>query len=124
MLIAVLADLVVVLHLAFVLFVVLGGLLALRWRWMPALHLPAAAWGVFVEITGRICPLTPLEQRLRSGVGASAYEGDFVERYLIPIVYPPSLTREVQVALAAFVILVNVAIYTIVWRRRAQLGNS
>jgi hypothetical protein len=118
-----LADFVVVLHLGFVLFVVLGGLLTRRWRWIPWLHLPAAAWGVFVEVTGRICPLTPLEQRLRSGVEASAYEGDFVERYLIPIVYPPSLTREVQVALAAFVILVNVAIYTIVWRRRPQVGN-
>ena len=97
----VLADLVVTLHLAFVLFTVLGGLLALRWRWVPWLHLPASAWGGFVEVTGRVCPLTPLENRLRGAAGGSAYEGDFIEHYLVPIVYPPSLTPQIQLALAA-----------------------
>src|SRR5512135_1510455 len=93
-----LADLVVTLHLAFVVFTALGGLLALRWRWIPWLHLPAAAWGGFVEATGRVCPLTPLENWLRGAAGGPVYAGDFVEHYLLPIVYPPRLTREIQLA--------------------------
>jgi len=115
-----LADLVVTLHLAFVLFTVLGGLLALRWRWIPWLHLPAAAWGGFVELTGRICPLTPLENWLRNAAGGPAYEGDFIEHYLVPIVYPPSLTRDIQLALGGLLLILNGAIYTIVWRRRTR----
>lgn len=115
-----LADLVVVLHLAFVLFVVLGGLLALRWRWVPWLHLPAAAWGGFIEATGRICPLTPLENSLRAAAGGSGYEGDFIQHYLIPIVYPPALTREIQLALGALLLVVNLVIYGAVWRRRTR----
>jgi hypothetical protein len=112
-----LADLVVALHLAFVLFAALGGLLALRWHWVPWLHLPAVAWGGFVEVTGRLCPLTPLENWLRGAAGGSQYEGDFIARYLMPIVYPPSLTREIQLALGALLVVVNVAIYATVWRR-------
>ena len=119
-----LADLVVTLHLAFALFTVLGGLLALRWRWFAWLHLPAATWGGFVEVTGRICPLTPLENWLRSVAGGSTYEGDFIEHYLVPIVYPPSLTREIQLALGALLVVVNSAIYTIVWRRRTRVGGT
>jgi hypothetical protein len=115
-----LADLVVALHLAFVLFTVLGGLLALRWRWIPYLHLPAVAWGGFVEVTGRICPLTPLENSLRAASGDAVYQGDFIAHYLVPIVYPPSLTPEIQLALGALLVAVNVAIYTVVWRRRAR----
>lgn len=113
-----LADFVVTLHLAFVLFTVLGGLLALRWRWIPWLHLPAAAWGGFVEVTGRICPLTPLENWLRSAAGGSRYEGDFIEHYLVPMIYPPTLTRGIQLALGGLLVVVNAAIYTLVWRRR------
>ena len=93
--------------------------LALRWRWMPWLHLPAAAWGGFVELTGRICPLTPLENRLRRAAGNAGYEGDFIEHYLLPIIYPAGLTREIQFALAAVLIVLNAAIYAVVWRRRA-----
>ncbi len=119
-----LADLVVTLHLAFVVFTALGGLLALRWRWVPWVHLPAAAWGGFVEVTGRICPLTPLENRLRNGAGGSIYEGDFVQHYLMPIVYPPSLTREVQFALAAALIVVNIVVYAVVWQRRAKVEGT
>ena len=118
-----LADLVVGTHLTFVLFTVLGGLLALRWRWFPWLHLPAATWGGFVEVTGRICPLTPLEHWLRGAAGGSAYEGDFIEHYLVPIIYPPSLTREIQLALAALLVVANGAIYTTVWRRRTRVGR-
>ncbi len=113
----VLADLVVVTHLAFVLFTVFGGLLALRWRWVPWAHVPAAVWGAFVEITGRICPLTPLENRLRVAGGGAEYAGDFVDRYVMPIVYPPGLTRDVQLALGALVVVINGAIYTWVWLR-------
>lgn len=116
----VLADLVVVLHLAFILFTAFGGLLALRWRWFPWVHLPAAAWGGFVELTGRVCPLTPLENWLRHAAGESTYEGDFIARIVGAIVYPPRLTREFQLALAAVLVVINCVVYLVVWRRRAR----
>lgn len=120
-----LADLVVTLHFLFIVFVALGGLLALRWRWFPWLHLPAAAWGGFVEVSGRICPLTPLENRLRRAAGGSGYESDFIEHYLFPMIYPAGLTREIQMALAAILVVLNVVIYAVVWRsrRQAQLNH-
>ena len=114
------ADLVVVAHLVFILFVVLGGLLALGWRWAPWLHLPAALWGAFIEISGGVCPLTPVERSLREMAGESGYTSGFIDHYLLPIVYPPGLTREVQLALAVFVLAMNVLIYGIVWHRRAR----
>lgn len=115
------ADAVLLLHLAFILLAVLGGALALRWRWAPLVHLPAAAWGLFVEITGRICPLTYLENTLRIKAGLSGYAESFIEHYLLAIIYPAGLTREIQFALAGVVIAVNIAIY--VWllvRKRAS----
>lgn len=112
-----LADLVLVLHLAFILFVVGGGLLALRWRRAPWVHLPLAAWGALVEFTGWICPLTPLEQWLRRAGGATSFEEGFIEHYLLPIVYPAGLTREVQLVLGGAVVVVNVWVYAVVWRR-------
>ena len=111
------ADAVVLAHGTFILFAVLGGLLALRWRWLALLHLPAAAWAVFIEATGRICPLTPLEVSLRIAAGDAGYDGGFVEYYLIPIIYPAGLTRGVQFALAALVLAVNLAVYAAVLRR-------
>lgn len=116
------ADLVVLLHVAFVVFVVAGGLLVLRWRAIAWLHLPAAAWGAFVELTGRVCPLTPLENDLRRRAGEAAYGGDFVARYLVPVLYPEGLTRETQLALGVAVIVLNVGIYALAIRRgsRAQ----
>ena len=111
------ADAVVLAHGAFILFAVFGGLLALRWRWLALLHLPAAAWAVFIEATGRICPLTPLEVSLRIAAGDAGYDGGFVEHYLIPIIYPAGLTRGVQFALAALVLVVNLAVYAAVLRR-------
>jgi hypothetical protein len=113
-----LADLVVLVHLAFILFAVLGGLLAFRWRWIPWAHLPAAAWAAIIEIFGWICPLTPLEQHLRRESGVAGYSGGFIEHYVIPIMYPAGLTREVQFVLAGVVIVINVAVYTLLWRRR------
>ena len=115
-----LADLVVALHVAFILFAALGGLLALRWRWMVWVHLPVVAWAAIVEVTGRICPLTPLENRLREASGGGAYQGDFIAHYLIPVVYPPGLTREIQLALGVALVLINVVVYGIAWRRRAR----
>lgn len=120
---AALADLLVVLHLAFVLFVVAGGLLVLRWPRLAWLHLPAAVWGALVEITGWICPLTPLENRLRQRAGLDIYTGDFVGRYVLPVLYPEGLTRDVQLVLGVVVIALNVGIYTAVIRRRAKRGS-
>ncbi len=113
-----LADLLVVLHLLFVAFVGLGGLLVLRWPRLAWLHLPAALWGVGIELTGRICPLTPLERELRRRAGESAYQGDFVSHYLLPVLYPRGLTRAAQVWLAVLVVGVNLAIYAVVVTRR------
>lgn len=115
-----LADAVLIFHLCFILFVVLGGLLALRWSWVAWVHLPAAAWGAFVEIAGWICPLTPLEVAFRRAAGQAVYETSFVERYLVPLVYPSALTRDTQTVLGALVVAVNVAVYGAVWRRRAR----
>ena len=120
MLFRTLADVVVVLHLGFVLFVVLGGLLVVRWPRLAYVHLPAAAWGVWVEFAGWVCPLTPLENALREEGGGRGYSSSFVERYVIPTLYPEALSRELQWALGAFVLLVNAAIYLVVLRRRTR----
>lgn len=111
------ADLVVLVHLAFVVFVVFGGLLALRWRWVPWLHLPVALYGALIELVGWICPLTPLENRLRRAAGEAGYAGGFVEHYLLPVLYPAALTPTVQVVLGLLVVAVNVTVYALVWRR-------
>ena len=114
------ADAVLLLHLGFILFVLLGGLLALRWRWAPMLHLPAAAWGVYVELSGGLCPLTPLENRLRSAAGEAGYTGGFIEHYLLALIYPAGLTHEIQYVLAAIVVGVNGLAYAWVWCRRRR----
>ena len=116
---ALLADAVLVVHLGFILFAVLGGLLALRWPRAAWLHLPALAWGAWIELTGGICPLTPLENRLRAAAGRAGYEGGFVEHYLVPIVYPPGLRPGHQLVLAVLLLATNAAIYAWVWRRRS-----
>jgi hypothetical protein len=111
-----LADLVLIAHLAFVAFVLFGGLLVLKWRRIAWLHLPAAVWGAVVEFTGWICPLTPLENWLRTQSGEATYARDFVGRYLPPILYPDALTPDIQVVLGALVLMVNLAIYGWLWR--------
>jgi hypothetical protein len=108
---ALLADALLVLHGAFILWVVLGGLAVLRWPLLAIAHLPAAAWGVWIEWSGRICPLTPLEWELRSRAGQSGHGGGFIEHYVAAAIYPAGLTRDVQLVLGAFVLLVNLAIY-------------
>ena len=119
-----LADLILVLHLAFIVFVVAGRLLALRSGWVPLVHLPAALWGVFIEASGRVCPLTPLENALRRAAGASGYEGGFVEHYLVPAIYPPALSHPVQLALAGLVVLANALVYSVVWRRHKSVRRT
>jgi len=105
------ADIVVVLHFTFILFVLMGGILSIWWRKVVWIHIPAAAWGVLIEFAGWICPLTPLENLLRVKSGEVGYLGGFVEKYILPVIYPAGLTREIQIALGIFVIIINLAIY-------------
>jgi hypothetical protein len=121
---AALAAAVLVAHLGFVAFVALGGLLALRWPRVVWVHVPAALWGAAIEFGGWICPLTPLENELRTRAGLSPYGGDFVARYLMPLIYPDGLTRGVQMALGAGTLVVNAVIYAAVFRRRAGSKTS
>ena len=116
----ILADATVVLHLLFVLFTVLGGVLVARWWWVAWAHVPAAIWGAWVEFAGWQCPLTPLENWFRQQGGGLTYKTSFVEHYVFPILYPPSLSREVQWTLGALVVLLNAAIYVLILRRRAR----
>jgi hypothetical protein len=122
-----LADLVVILHLGFVVFAVGGALLVLRWRRLVWVHVPAAIWAALIEFAGWICPLTPLEKWLRIEGGGSGYPGGFVGHYILPILYPRGLTREVQIVLGILVVVINLGIYG--WligrkvRRRSRGGN-
>jgi len=117
MLYRLLADVVLVAHLGFVLFVVAGGFLILRWPEMAWVQLPSAFWGLVVEWSGWICPLTPLENRLRAQGGGAGYAGGFVEHYLVPVLYPASLTRGVQVLLGATVLVINLIAYALAFAR-------
>lgn len=114
------ADAVLAFHLAFILFVCLGALLALKWRWIPWLQLPAAAWGVWVEASGWICPLTYVENYFRVRAGAATYQGDCIGHYLAATIYPDGLSRPVQFVLGAVVVVVNAAVYAWLVRRRPR----
>ena len=111
MLFRIAADLVLAIHLLFIAFVVLGGVLVLRFPWVVLVHIPAAVWGAYIEIAGRVCPLTIWENRFRKSAGESGYADSFIEHYLLPVIYPSALTRNIQFWLAGFVILANVVIY-------------
>jgi len=117
------ADGVLILHLAFIVFALLGGVLAARWRWMPLVHLPAASWGVLVELTGGICPLTHLENRFRVAAGQSGYAESFIEHYVLAIIYPAGITQGVQFVLAGVVVAFNIAIYGWLFSRRRHGVN-
>jgi hypothetical protein len=112
-----LADALVVFHFGFVLFVLFGGCLVVRWRWVALLHLPAAFWGMYVEWSGRICPLTPLENYWRELGGGATYEGGFVDHYIMPVLYPADLTRDFQVTLGLLILLINLLLYTAAFTR-------
>ena len=114
-----LADATVFVHLAFVGFVTCGGLLVLRWPRVAWVHLPAVVWGAWIEFAGWICPLTPLEHSLRARGGGATYTSSFIEHYVLPVLYPAALTREIQWGLGVFVILVNVVIYAVALRLAA-----
>lgn len=114
-----LADLVVAFHMAFVLFAALGGLLAFKWRRAAWLHIPAALWAAIIEFAGWECPLTPLEKWLRRLGGEAGYQTSFIERYLLPVIYPASVTRISHIALGVLVLGVNLAIYWMIWGRQA-----
>lgn len=116
------ADALVLLHLGFILFVLLGALLVLRWPRLALLHLPAAAWGAAVELLHGYCPLTPLENHWRQAAGQAGYAGGFVEHYLIPLIYPTGLTPQIQLWLGALVLLVNLPAYLWLFYRLRRRG--
>ena len=111
------ADAILILHLVFVIFVVLGGVIVLRWPRLAWLHVPAVLWAAWVEFAGWICPLTPLEISLRQRAGEAGYAGDFVEHYLTSALYPEGLTRTTQIALGGAVVLINLAVYVVILNR-------
>src|SRR5882724_8495219 len=115
-----LADLIVWVHVAFVVFAVLGGLLAARWRRLVWIHVPAVIWAALVEVSGWVCPLTPLENWLRRKGGQDGYPSNFITYYLLPILYPEGLTREVQITLGVIVVLINSAIYSWILRSKKR----
>jgi len=119
---SVVADALVVFHLLFILFVILGALLVLRWRALIWLHLPAVAWGMAVEFLHLYCPLTPWENAMRMKAGSSRYEGDFVGHYLLPLIYPSGLTPEIQSGLGALVLMINLVAYWMVIKRWRRAG--
>ena len=118
----ILADIVVWVHLAFVIFVVAGASLAIWWRRMLWLHLPAVFWAIWIEFSGKLCPLTPLENWLRIRAGQGEYRGGFVEHYLMPVLYPAGLTRNIQILMGLLVIIINLALYGPIifqlWRKK------
>jgi hypothetical protein len=119
-----LADALLVVHGLFILFVLAGGLLVARWPKLAALHLPAVAWGAWVSWAGWICPLTPLENSLRRAAGEAGYAGGFIEHYLVALIYPAGLTRELQIGFGLAVAAINVAAYAAVLRRRRRTLSS
>lgn len=112
------ADVVLAVHFAFVLFVVFGGLLALRWPRVAWIHVPVALYGAGIEFLGFVCPLTPLEVWLRQRGGEAGYEGGFIEHYIVAALYPAGLTRGIQIGLGVAVLVLNAAVYGLVWYRR------
>ena len=115
------ADFLILLHLGFILFVVLGGFLVLHWPILAWVHLPAVCWGALIELSGRFtCPLTPLENELLQAAGSVGYEGGFIEHYIVPLIYPPGLTREVQIMLGILVLAINAITYTALLIRRGR----
>lgn len=118
------ADLVLLTHLGFVLFAIFGGLLVLWRPWLAWLHLPAALWGILIELFGWVCPLTPLENQLRQAAGETAYHRGFIEHYIVSLLYPEALTRALQIWLAIGLLLANILIYGYVMHRRKTSAHT
>ena len=118
-----LADAIIIIHLIFILFVILGGFLALRNKRWSIVHLPAALWAATIEFKGWMCPLTPLENWFREKGGNSIYQGDFIEHYLLPIIYPADLTRELQIIFGLSVVIINIAVYIWVLKKTRVKGQ-
>jgi hypothetical protein len=118
-----LAEFVVLVHVAFVIFAALGGFLVFKWRRVAWFHIPAALWAALIEFVGWVCPLTPLENWLRRRGGETGYQTSFIERYLLPVIYPAALTRGLHVVLGLLVLAANLAIYWRLWRRPASTGR-
>ena len=114
------ADFIIVVHFAFIIFVVAGGFAVLRWGWVAFVHLPAAAWGVLIELLNWPCPLTAIETSFRQAAGRSGYSGGFIDHYLMPLIYPSGLTRSTQFVLAAMVLVANMFVYTLVVYNRKR----
>ena len=114
------ADLLVAVHFAFIVFVVLGGFLVLKWGKVAILHIPCVLWGALIEFSGWICPLTPVERYLREVAGGEAYSGGFIDHYIMPLVYPTGLTREMQISLGIIILISNLGIYGLVIFRRTK----
>lgn len=114
------ADLLVIIHLSFICFVILGGMLLLKYRWVVFLHIPAVFWGAMIEFRGWLCPLTQWENQFRVSANQEGYRDGFIDHYLIPIIYPSGLTDDIQVVLGALVLIVNLLIYTYVAKRVLQ----
>ncbi len=114
----ILADSVVVIHFAFILFVIFGALLVLKWNRLMWFHIPCAIWGALIEFAGWICPLTPLENQLRIRSGAEGYHSSFIEHYIIPIIYPTALNRSMQIFLGILVLVINLGIYGLIFYKR------
>jgi len=113
------ADAVALLHITFVVFTLAGGLLVYRWRWIAVLHIPAVVWGVLLEFRGWTCPLTPLEQQLRSAGNEVSYSGGFVDHYVLPTLYPAEIDRAMQVDMGSILLIINIAVYGwLLWRVR------
>lgn len=119
-----LADAVVLLHLAFILFAAFGALLLFRYPRLLWLHLPAALWGAVIEFSGWVCPLTPLENHLRALAGDKPYSGDFIERYLVPLIYPAALTRNLQMLLGIGCVTINIVLYAMVIRNERKRTST
>ena len=116
----ILADLVLIIHTIFIIFVIIGGILVLKWRLVVWFHIPSAIWGILIEFKGWICPLTYLENYLRKTGDTEKYTGDFIQYYLTPVVYPPILSIDIQYLLGIIVFIFNIIIYSLVWRHWNQ----
>lgn len=114
------ADLLVVVHFAFIAFVVFGGFLVLKWGRVSVLHIPCALWGVLIELGGWICPLTPLENYFREAAGDVGFNGGFIDQYVMPLVYPEGLSRGMHLSLGVMVLALNLCVYGVVLVKRAN----